>query len=111
MKMSLERAVQRFVDCSICAGYAVDTGRPEMQKEIVGDFPEIRDAILDFGAEGLTRLRDLAGHTRPPWVRYYAAAGLLDKDRSLSRKTLDDLAKCDGLVAVSALSLLGEFKH
>lgn len=111
MKGSLEKAVQRFIECSICAGYAIDTGRAEVQKEVVKDFPEIRDEILDFGAEGLSRLRDIAGSDSQPWVRYYAAAGLLEKDRSLARKTLDELTKGDGLVAVSALSLLGDFKH
>ena len=87
-----EEALRRYVDCAICIGYCQDSNRFQL---VDGFHKDIVGLYLLLGADEPSRLDVLSGlATHPnPWVRYHAAARMLQAGRRDALATMEALEK------------------
>ena len=98
---------EKFINCAICCGYCIDSGRAQFADEISPDLLNFQKKILAAGRAGLSFLTDLLEPNNAPWVRHYAAQLLLQDFPDEATKTLNALRKMDGFVALNSEAVLG----
>ncbi len=109
------KLINKFIACSICAGYGHDSGRSQISDTVIGDLKSLALQISESDG-GVRPLLDLLSH-ESHWVQFHAAGVLINLfpqlaecDKNVAATTLHRLLSVDGIVALSAQVALGLYE-